>query len=867
MDARQAIYDWSQTQPLWRRDLLRRVAIRDATNQDCAEVLELLLKENGLAPAAPVPVALQLTDLPEETPSVTEVLLQIGECSDVNAIDSKEPLTFEPGHITLIYGENSTGKTGYSRIIKRVARAAHEERVLPNVFSAGSSRPPKAVIEIEDQRGRRKNIVPLDQARPVLGSITVFDSRCATVYLRDAKTVEFTPAPLQLFGRAASAQQTIRGILDERIAAMRSQEPNLEGFAAGTQVRNALDQLSSAVSDQQLRDLANLSDDEVTEFGKLKLELASTETGTALTQARQRERDGDAIATYSTQLETIRSALSNEQVNQLSKARRRALEAEEAVSIARSAAFATEPLPSTGSGGWRAMWEAARTFVEKDCEHDFPLNKDGDLCPLCQQKLSLDARKRFEQFEAFVKGTVEQELSLARSALKENEDSIPLEAIDTAMESPTFKLLEDEESELAASVREWLTKAKQRATALAEEQKKKAPVLGTYPRTKLDHLATKLKEDAQRQKQSIDPRRQEDVRQAVAELEARSKLKERLAEILTWRSTAITIAALVTARGQLDTTSLSHKQSELAKTLVTKELCKAVRRELDSLGFAHLKVDLDCRTQRGETLARMSLDGAAVPVSDVLSDGEQRGCALAFFLAEALVSPSEGGIVFDDPACSLDIERVEHIGVRLVELAKKRKQIIVFTHDLPFAWFLRDTAEKAGVGFSARALSRLEGKAGIVRKGKPWPGDKLATRLGYLREMLSKLKTYSQQGDIDAYEPMAKAFASELRVTWECAVEEGLFKKVVMRFQRDVHASHIQDVIVTPALTKEVFEGMTETNPYHHSSPLAKPTPTPSFEDLHRFFTRLEQFSETVKQKRGTAHGDAISKGTGQSVA
>jgi hypothetical protein len=261
-------------------------------------------------------------------------------------------------------------------------------------------------------------------------------------------------------------------------------------------------------------------------------------------------------------------------------------------------------------------------------------------------------------------------------------------------------------------------------------------------------------------------------------------------------------------------------------------------------------------------VARLGLDGAAEPVSAVLSAGEQRACALAFFLAEALASPSAGGIVFDDPASSLDVERVEHISSRLVELARKRKQIIVFTHDLPFAWCLQDAADKADVAFAVRPLSRLGDRTGIVRSGKSWPGEKLGDRLARLREVLRTLEVLSQRGNIDEYEPAAKTFAGDVRDTWERAVEEGLFKKVVMRFQRDVKALHIQDVIVTPDLTRQVFDGMTETSPYHHSSALAKPTPIPTIEDLRKFFARLEQFCTAAKQKPGSVTtANAVSQG------
>jgi ABC-type transport system involved in cytochrome c biogenesis ATPase subunit len=861
MNARQAIYDWSQTLPSWRQDLLRRVATHEASDGDCAEVFDLLLKENGLAPAAPAPVALQLADLLEDVPSAIQILLEIGECSNVNAIDSKEPLTFEPSHITLIYGENGTGKSGYSRVVKRVARAAHEEAVLANVFSGTSSGPPRTVIKVEDESGRHtKHIVPLDRAQPVLSSMTVFDAQCATVYLRNAKTVEFTPAPLRVFVRAASAQRKIRDILDARITTMRGQQPSFEDFPAGTQVRSSLDSLGSKLSEEQLRELATVSEGEGAELGKLKLELASAEAGTAAAQARQRERDAEAFEALATQLEGIDSALSAEQEDRLRRARQRIKEAEQAVSIARSAAFAEEPLPPTGGEGWRAMWEAARTFVEKDCKHGFPPTEDGGICPLCQQALSADARARLDRFEAFVKGTVRHELSSAQDALKELERLQPSQQIDVAQGSPALRTLDDEDSELATTVREWLEAAGQRAMTLTEGHEKTTALEGC-PSATLNELAARRNEEAARQRQAIDPKHQQELRQAVAELAARSKLSERLAEVLAWHATVETVEALQGVRSQLDTTSLSHKQAELAKVLVTDELRRAVTNELDSLGFADLRVALDCRTERGETVARIGLDGATEPVSAVLSDGEQRACALAFFLAESLASPSKGGIVFDDPASSFDIERVEHIGGRLVDLAEKRKQIIVFTHNLLFAWFLQDAAERAGVKFSVRRLSRLGERAGIVRTGKSWPGERLGDRLVHLRETLKTLETFSQQGDIEAYEPAAKAFAGDLRETWERAVEEGLFKKVVMRFQRDVKALHIRDVAVTPDLTKEVFDGMTETSPYHHSSALAKPTPTPSIEDLRKFFARLEAFCKDVKQKQGSA---AKEKGTAQ---
>jgi hypothetical protein len=110
VSVRRAIVDWSDSRPPWQQDLLRRVAVRDADDQACLEVLDLLLGHRGLAPAAPAPKPLSIRDLPDDDPESPSVLYEIGECRDVNAISSQEPLRFESPGVTLVYGPNGVGK-------------------------------------------------------------------------------------------------------------------------------------------------------------------------------------------------------------------------------------------------------------------------------------------------------------------------------------------------------------------------------------------------------------------------------------------------------------------------------------------------------------------------------------------------------------------------------------------------------------------------------------------------------------------------------------------------------------------------------------------------------------------------------------
>lgn len=845
MDARQRIFDWSKTQLGWRRDLLRRVAVRDLDDQGCVEVLELVLGEHGLAPAALTPTPLDLDDLPEEVSAAPEVLYEIGECSNVGAIASPMPLTFEPSHITLVYGDNGVGKSSYARIIKRIARSAQVEPILPNVFAA-STVPPRAVIDLEDANGRTKHIVPLgDIGKPLLDSMTVFDGACANVYLRNEKTVAFTPAPLQIFARAARAQRRVRELLDARINALANRKPSFEVFDATTRVRRELDALAPTSDVSELKRLATLTADERDRRAQAQFELAAVDAGAAEAQARQRERDADQLNGLATLLDDLTASVSADVEQSLFGRRAEVAYASDAVELAR-ASLGGQLLPGSGGEVWLRMWSAARQFVEQECQHAFPPTDPGSLCPLCQQELGEPARARLERLDQHVESTLERELAQAQDELAHEVRKVAAVDVTAPLASPALALLDDELSELSERIVQWLRLAAARAAALATGEA--AGPLEGPPSDLVREVAVARRAGAARQRQLVDGAKLEELRREVAELVARELLAERWPDVEEWLRMLQTVDALGRVRRALDTSVLSHQQTELAKEVVTDELRRVVRAELNALGFSHLKVDLNCRTANGSTMAKLALDGAKDALSDVLSDSEQRGCALAFFLAESLTSASLGGLVFDDPATSFDVERVDHIARRVAELATKRRQVIVFTHNVVFAWCLQEAAKSAGVGFSVRPIARMGEKVGIVRPHQVWPGETLRARLRRLGHTLQQLEAMWNKNEVEEYEPVAKTFASDIREAWERAVEEELFRGVVMRFQRDVKAQHIRDVKVTAAQTQEVFEGMTETSPFHHLASLAKPVPMPSLDELKAFLDRLERFCQSSKK-------------------
>ena len=112
---------------LWQRDAERRLFQKEAglSVQDYDELYVLLRAANGLPnPLNLQPVPLAAEHLPAKLASVATVVLKaMRDLRHVNRIAQGQTLPFSPTGITVIYGGNGTGKSGYSRVLKHACRA------------------------------------------------------------------------------------------------------------------------------------------------------------------------------------------------------------------------------------------------------------------------------------------------------------------------------------------------------------------------------------------------------------------------------------------------------------------------------------------------------------------------------------------------------------------------------------------------------------------------------------------------------------------------------------------------------------------------------------------------------------------------
>ena len=219
----QAILEWSQHRPMWQRDALRRIMTTAELGQaDEEDVHAIARAEYGLGVTAQLDVAIPLAaeHLPGDTSNSGPVtLLAIHDVANVNALAAGQVLSFSPEGLTVVYGENATGKSGYSRILKRACRARDAEPILPNVLGSSSD---VAAAQFDVLVGEAPATVTWrDDATPpdVLSTIAVFDSATARIFVDSENEVRFLPYGLDAFPRLGEVCGRLRQRLVDELAA------------------------------------------------------------------------------------------------------------------------------------------------------------------------------------------------------------------------------------------------------------------------------------------------------------------------------------------------------------------------------------------------------------------------------------------------------------------------------------------------------------------------------------------------------------------------------------------------------------------------------------------------------------------------
>lgn len=788
---RRLLVGWANGQDAWVRQItaetiLSRQAPSDAL-LDAAYTTFLAEKGLGDGEAPEVPkLELVATDAAEEE---TLELVSLASIEGVNALAADQELGFDP-ELTVLFGQNGSGKTGYARILKRISAVRTAEDILPNAHTAYLDSPPSPSATIQYRlSGMDSSVMWKDESGLApFTRISVFDASAVSLHVDSDLGYVYTPAELALFGHVAAGLQGIQQRIATEVKALApGSNPLLSRFTRGTKVYPVIETLGATTDLAELDALATLPDGAEADRERLEGEIAAL---------RSNSLDAILSSTQETvrhlnRLHGVLTTAMNFDAVVYEKARVKLQEAEGRRTEAREQLFSQDELPGPADGEWQEFIVAGDSYRQHlDREH-YPTA--GDKCLYCMQELSPTALNLLTRYRTFLDETLIRQVADANTEVRNSSLRFDEAELTRANEFATEQRDGEDPPVWASQACDVLAAAR----AAAQDTANGKPVTAGTLRESAEAVASKVGAELATARAAVQQMSEDKANAASALTGKQKELSELTARIELNRNIAAAREYVRRARRaqQLDKLSRvissgASKQLTVQSKLASEDLVNKNFETLFAEECARLRApQVALRFQGRSGQAQRKKAVASYKPSAVLSEGEQKVLALADFLAESRMRGTKAPLIFDDPVTSLDYRRLDEVAARIQNLAETH-QVVVLTHNIMFASAL----------MAARQNKKLRTKIYEVRDGGEAKGilaPDVEPRLDTPADLAKRINVKLQE--MTSAEPVVQdALIKEtydlIRAWCEAFVEQELLQNVTQRYRKNIMMTRLSKI-------------------------------------------------------------------------
>ncbi len=205
MTAEKLFTDWLNKQDYWLKALYEQISnYHEATDESLKKIIDCYVQK-------------KFDDIlftVEEETIQRITLSKLYDVQGVNRLVSNQEISFGE-NLTVVYGENGTGKTGYSRIIQQVGKYIGDSKpIKPNVFENDII--PKAKIDYTISDGMTKTL-EWDESKKTQLNIKLFNSECVHFSLNNERKIDFTPHVFYACEQLAAATLRLSALVSQRL--------------------------------------------------------------------------------------------------------------------------------------------------------------------------------------------------------------------------------------------------------------------------------------------------------------------------------------------------------------------------------------------------------------------------------------------------------------------------------------------------------------------------------------------------------------------------------------------------------------------------------------------------------------------------
>lgn len=784
----------------------------------------------------------------------------LAEVRGVNKIKDLASLNFGKNNLTVVYGANGSGKTGFSRVLKQICGSRMKEDIHPNVFDkvnpACEAKIAITTDGVESDLSWSLKEGPLS----LLRNVHVFDSKTASNYVASQNEARYEPSRMRFVTALIKASDDVAAQLSARKVLLVKKLPQFPVTFSETASAKWLLSIKATLSIPEVEKACEYSQQLDEERLSVERDLAQKDIAGRLVAIGKEQA---ALTQIYMTLNLLKNGLSDEKLGALLAAREDSALKRKIASEAATKVFAHAPIGGVGQETWMALWEQARVFSQLHAypEKKFPNVEEGAHCVFCQQILTEDGKFRLAEFENFVAGGLEDAAKKGEKLYGELVKNLPIlpQAEGWLLQAGVLKL---DDVNADAFFKALNARKSMIANATKVED---LPVINwdlvedanlTISNALL--LETKTLKDLQ-----ADGKRKQ-LEAKVAELLAKQWLNQNQVSIVNEVERLKAIALLDKAIAITNTSALTRKHSELSRDDLYKGYQDRFAAELEFLGGKKFPVKPESKQAgKGRITFGLTLQGVErnLPAEAVLSEGETRIVALAAFLADISGQDHGSPFIFDDPISSLDQDFEEKVVERLIQLSKTR-QVIIFTHRLSLMAILESEVKKlkdkadlahvdADVSLHIQSVCSFGKNSGIVhevniRDVKP------KAAINRMKEQVRQLRKLYDAVDVKGYDERANGICSDLRILVERCVECVLLNEVLVRFRRSLQTQGRigQLAKITVDDCGMIDDLMTRYSVFEHSQSDELPATRPEIEDIESDINKLAEWMDEFSNRK-----------------
>lgn len=770
----------------------------------------------------------------------------------VNALTEDQVIDFSP-NLTIIYGANGSGKSGYVRLLKKVFYSKTPEDILQNIHLASGQKPVSANFTFHSAGSDIPLNYPANSANAEFEQYAVFDNGSVRHHLDHKNEFEFRPAGLSFFADFTEAIKRVELKLNSEIASKQTPNDFDVWFDGESEIKTLVQGLTAQTNIADLNKHTPFSEKDKTDKAAIEkkhdeLALASKNKEKEILKLESIKK---SVSDNKKTIEAINTYFATAYLTSIQTSITDCLEKEATARAEGIENFKTDKIQNIGTAEWKNFIIAAEKFAKQQKEDEAVYPESNDNCLLCHQPLSEDAENLIQNYWTFIKSVAEQNATQSQKTLNEIKagfenlpfDLFPVDNILTAWLTENYpKVLTSLKENLAAQKTLTSSIVADITTKTANKRTENKTNVTNYDTiiSAIDESIKILKEDSQ----SIELTK---LQKAKTYLVHKEKFNTHFAKFTTFIQNHQWIAKAQGISWMTQKRNITDWEKYLSGKYFNQKYIDIFNQECIDLN-GNFGIEVSHTGSGGTSFRQLTLKGRN-PAA-ILSEGEQKVIALADFISEMQLSDVNRGIIFDDPVNSLDEGRKKDIANRLIKESLS-KQVIVFTHDLIFVSNLISFSEENTIPFLCHWVENRGGKPGQV-----W----LKNSPSYEKEYRNAepVKKHYADANKDDCPPTQREFLvrtgfTALRTCYEVLVINGLFKNVVQRYNERVSMESLKDVYFDEALIAELSESFAQCCRYMeghtHSDKYAykKPEPTNLNEEIQRYEAIRTKVHKTKK--------------------